>query len=92
MALVMPASEPAPPQPGATAPTTTAAPSAAAAQPSATPAGLVLARSLPVHLDVPAIGVHSPLLQLGANPDNTVAGPPLEKDSKAGWFQYSPTP
>lgn len=95
IALVMPQSEPAPPQPAATAPSaaaTTAAPSAAAARPSATPAGLVLSRSLPVHLDVPAIGVHSPLLQLGANPDNTVAVPPLEKDSKAGWFQYSPTP
>ena len=52
----------------------------------------MLARSLPVALDVPSIGVRSTLLQLGVNPDRTVQVPPLEKDSKAGWFQYSPTP
>ena len=73
-------------------PSTAASPMPAAPSVAAAPTGVVLARSLPVHLDVPAIGVHSPLLQLGANPDNTVAVPPLEKDSKAGWFQYSPTP
>ena len=94
IAFVLPESEPAPPQPGATPPQAAAPTSApsAAAEPGAAPTGLVLARSLPMHLDVPAIGVHSPLLQLGANPDHTVAVPPLEKDSKAGWFQYSPTP
>ncbi len=94
IALVMPASEPAPPnrkrrrrkqRPGRTVRGHRRSVGDAST-------GLVLARSLPVHLDVPAIGVHSPLLQLGANPDNTVAVPPLEKDSKAGWFQYSPTP
>ena len=52
----------------------------------------MLPRSVPVSLDVPSIGVHSTLLQLGANPDRTVQVPPLEKDSKAGWFSYSPTP
>lgn len=98
IALVMPESEPPPPQPKATSPSVTANTATPSRAPSrepeaaAVPTGLILARSLPVHLDVPAIGVHSPLLQLGANPDNTVAVPPLEKDSKAGWFQYSPTP
>jgi sortase (surface protein transpeptidase) len=95
IALVMPQSEPPPPQPAATPPAAASAVAAPSASASASPpaaVGLVLSRSLPIHLDVPAIGVHSPLLQLGANPDNTVAVPPLEKDSKAGWFQYSPTP
>lgn len=41
---------------------------------------------------MPAIGVHSSLLQLGVNPDQTVQVPPLEADSKAGWFDQSPTP
>ena len=34
----------------------------------------------------------SDLLQLGLNPDHTVQVPPLGRDSKAGWYQYSPTP
>lgn len=46
----------------------------------------------PTHLDVPAIGVSSDLLQLGQNPDGTVEVPPLARDSKAGWYRYSPTP
>jgi hypothetical protein len=51
-----------------------------------------LPRSVPIMLDVPAIGVHSALLQLGLNRDNTVEVPPLDRDSKAGWYRYSPTP
>jgi Sortase domain len=46
----------------------------------------------PTHLDVPAIGVSSDLLQLGQNPDGTVEVPPLARDSKAGWYRESPTP
>ena len=46
----------------------------------------------PTHLDVPAIGVSSDLLQLGENPDGTVEVPPLARDSRAGWYRYSPTP
>lgn len=52
----------------------------------------VLPRSTPVELDVPAIGVHSPLLQLGLDPDGTVQVPPLGPVSEAGWYRYSPTP
>jgi len=80
-----PGSTPAVPAPGsATAP----APSASAV-PGALPA---LAASDPVHLDVPAIKVSSDLLDLGLNPDNTLQVPPLEKDSRAGWYHGSPTP
>lgn len=89
-ALLLPASTPAPPQP---APVAAAAPTSGPAGPAAAlSTGLVLPRSLPVMLEVPSIGVRSTLLQLGANPDRTIQVPPLEKDSKAGWFTYSPTP
>ncbi len=93
-ALVLPGSEPAPPQPQAAESTTapTPAPSTPTAISGPGGAGLVLDRSVPLRLDVPAIGVHSPLLSLGVNPDNTVEVPPLERDSKAGWFHFSPTP
>lgn len=72
-----------------TAPTT---PSTGAARSSPAPTGPVLARSVPVALAVPAIGVHSNLLTLGLNPDGTVEVPPLGPDSPAGWYRSSPTP
>jgi hypothetical protein len=65
------------------------APAAAVAPPSA---GVVaLAPSAPVTLDIPAIGVHTPLLTLGLNPDGTVEVPPLESP-QPGWYDGSPTP
>ncbi len=49
-----------------------------------------LSRSVPVSIRVPSIGVSSPLLSLGLNPDRTVEAP---KDfSKAGWYDKGPTP
>jgi hypothetical protein len=54
--------------------------------------GPLLGRSVPVRLDIPDLHVRSELLQLGLNPDQTVQVPPLSKDSKAGWYKYSPTP
>ena len=54
--------------------------------------GLLLPASAPTHLDVPAIGVSSDLLDLGLQPDGTVEVPPLAKDSRAGWFTGSPAP
>jgi sortase (surface protein transpeptidase) len=52
----------------------------------------VLDRSVPVRLAIPQLKVDSDLLQLGLNPDRTVQVPPLGKDSRAGWYKYSPTP
>lgn len=54
--------------------------------------GPQLGRSVPVKLEIPQLDVRSDLLQLGLNPDQTVQVPPLEKDSRAGWYKYSPTP
>jgi Sortase domain len=55
--------------------------------------GPSLRRSLPVSVDIPAIGVHSRLLQLGDNADGTVQVPSLATQAgEAGWYNYSATP
>jgi sortase (surface protein transpeptidase) len=52
-----------------------------------------LRRSLPVSVDIPAIGVHSKLLHLGVNPDGTMQVPSLtSRAGQAAWYKYSPTP
>ncbi len=60
-------------------------------------AGLVpgqsLPRSLPVSVDIPAIGVSSKLLRLGVNPDGTIQVPSLDtRADEAAWYKYSATP
>lgn len=58
-----------------------------------TPTGPTLAESDPVAIDIPAIGVDSPLLQVGLNSNGTIQVPPLfQKPSRAAWYKYSPTP
>jgi Sortase domain len=52
-----------------------------------------LPRSLPVSVQIPAIGVDSRLLHLGLNPNGTVQVPSLETSSGvAAWYKYSATP
>ena len=51
-----------------------------------------LGPSAPVHLDIPAIGVSTPLIALGLNADGTIAVPPLRRDAPAGWYRYLATP
>ncbi|WP_427007373.1 class F sortase [Pseudarthrobacter sp. H2] len=81
------------PSPGTASATTAAAdPAAPAALPPAQPSGPVLAASLPVSLDVPSIGVSSPLLQLGKQANGEVQTPPGEPGSPAGWYKDSPAP
>jgi sortase (surface protein transpeptidase) len=60
--------------------------------PAAEARGPVLPASAPARIDIPAVGVVSDLLDLGLNPDETVEVPPLDEDSKAGWYRDSPTP
>jgi hypothetical protein len=86
-----------PPQPiaagtGSTASASPSSPPAPGIPAPSTVQGPTLPASQPVHLEVPAIGVSSDLLDLGLNPDGTVEVPPLAKDSKAGWYRDSPTP
>jgi Sortase domain len=52
-----------------------------------------LRHSLPVAVDIPAIGVHAKVLHLGVNPDGTIQVPSLNtQDGQAAWYKYSPTP
>ena len=72
-----------------------------APQPSAAAAGVVgsadhgpsLPRSVPVSVNIPAIGVTSNLLDLGLNADGTIQVPSLVTSAgEAGWYRYSATP
>jgi len=57
----------------------------------APPAGApVVARSVPVGLRIPAIGVSTSLSTLGLNPDKTVEVP--TKYQEPGWYRLGPTP
>lgn len=82
---------PQPPAVGAPAATAHPTPPQSAGEPAPrSSAGHVLPASVPVSLDIPAIGVHTTLLPLGRNPDGTVQVP--WKPLKAGWYKNSPTP
>ncbi len=72
-----------------------------APQPSAAAAGatgpgkvwwLSLRRSIPVAVDIPALGVHSALLRLGDRPDGSLQVPPLHRARVAAWYKYSAAP
>ncbi|MEU4985258.1 class F sortase [Streptomyces sp. NPDC021969] len=67
---------------------------APAAPPAQAPAKSVrpLARSEPVGLRIPAIGVDTPVMGLGLAADGTVEVPPVTDDDRAGWYRHSPTP
>jgi hypothetical protein len=55
--------------------------------------GLSLARSVPVSVRIPAIGVDSKLLRLGLNADGTVQVPSVRTSAGlAAWYKYSATP
>ncbi|CAL9511681.1 class F sortase [Streptomyces sp. MPA0124] len=76
---------------GDAAPSATAANTAPHAQ---APAKSVrpLARSVPVGLRIPALGVDTPVMDLGLASDGTVEVPPVTDDDRAGWYRHSPTP
>ncbi len=68
-------------------------PSRSAAGATGSARGPSLPRSLPVSVQIPAIGVHSRLLHLGLNSDGTVQVPSLATSSaEAAWYKYSATP
>jgi hypothetical protein len=52
-----------------------------------------LPRSLPVSVQIPAIGVRAALLHLGVNRDGTIQVPSLsDQPALAAWYKYSVTP
>ena len=54
--------------------------------------GPLLARSDPVRLRIPAIGVNTRLKHIGLTSTGQIATPPLVRDSHAYWLTVSPTP
>ena len=75
-------SDPAPPSaPSQPAISSTAAPVARVAP---------LPRSIPLRVQIPAIGVDSPLMELGLQADGTLQVPPAA--FPAGWYTGAPTP
>jgi hypothetical protein len=72
-----------------------------APQPSLAAAGLIapgakgprLRRSMPVSVDIPAIGVNTKVLHLGVNADGMIQVPSLYTQANdAAWYKYSATP
>jgi hypothetical protein len=55
--------------------------------------GPSLRRSVPVSVEIPAIGVKSTVLHLGVNADGSIQVPSLDTQaSDAAWYKYSATP
>jgi hypothetical protein len=50
------------------------------------------ASSAPVSIDIPAIKVHTRLIDLGLNANGTIAVPPLSEARVAGWYDRGPAP
>jgi sortase (surface protein transpeptidase) len=51
-----------------------------------------LARSAPVAIRIPGIGVNAPVMKVGRDADGTVQVPPLEEHNLTGWYRYGPAP
>lgn len=74
----------------ATAPTAPTPPVAAPGSAAPRDAAQPMARSAPVRVQIPAIGVDSPLMQLGLRADGSLQVPP--SGFPAGWYTGAPTP
>ncbi|MEU8241348.1 class F sortase [Actinoplanes missouriensis] len=68
-----------------------APPAASAATPRKAAPGS-LARSEPVKLAIPRVGLDTAVSRLGLRRDGTLEVPPLTADAPAGWYRHSPTP
>jgi LPXTG-site transpeptidase (sortase) family protein len=51
-----------------------------------------LARSAPVRIRIPGIGVDAPVMKVGRDADGTVQVPPLADHNLTGWYRYGPAP
>ncbi len=63
-----------------------------APQVQADPQATALSRSTPVRIQIPAIHVSAPVMEVGRNSDGSVQVPPLGNHNLTGWYKYSPTP
>jgi len=51
-----------------------------------------LSASTPMTIQIPAIGVDAPVMNLGLNSNGTIQVPPLDNHNLAGWYDRSVTP
>src|ERR1700722_10621971 len=51
-----------------------------------------LAPSTPTQIEIPAIGVRAPIMEVGQNGDGTVQVPPLDNHNLAAWYDGSVVP
>ncbi|MDQ1009394.1 sortase (surface protein transpeptidase) [Streptomyces sp. V4I23] len=60
----------------------------------APPNGPTGSRSLsaPIRLRIPAIGVDTPMMELGLDPEGALEVPPADKPNLAGWYADGPAP
>jgi sortase (surface protein transpeptidase) len=65
-------------------------PVSTAGKPAAAPGVKPTARSVPLALSIPAIGLSVPLTELGLNPDHTVQVPTSYQEP--GWYKFGPSP
>jgi LPXTG-site transpeptidase (sortase) family protein len=56
------------------------------------PSGRLLTRSIPVTIDIPAIGVSAPIMPTGLASNGSIEVPPLDMPELAGWYRYGPSP
>ena len=56
------------------------------------PGARALARSVPVKIKIPGIGVDAPVMPVGLDPDGSVQVPPLADHNLTGWYRGGPTP
>lgn len=54
--------------------------------------GKPLPASVPVRIEIPALGVSAPVMELGQDADGTVQVPPVGNHDLAGWFDRTVTP
>nr|WP_229073000.1 class F sortase [Actinoplanes sp. DH11] len=52
----------------------------------------VLEPSRPERLEIPALGISAPVLEVGLANDGSVGVPPLKRHNEAGWFDGGPSP
>jgi LPXTG-site transpeptidase (sortase) family protein len=63
-----------------------------APRPASDPRAKPLARSAPVTIRIPQIGVNAPVMKVGRDADGTVQVPPLAEHNLTGWYRYGPAP
>jgi sortase (surface protein transpeptidase) len=65
-------------------------PVSTAGKPAGAPGVRSAARSVPLALSIPAIGLKAPLSELGLNPNHTVQVP--SNFQEPGWYKFGPSP